>query len=114
MTWYRVSRKRKDLEPLRQIKGIVSHDHYKPYYQLPAVQHSLCNAHHLRELKALSEIEQESWAQGMTRLLLLANKYRHRYQSEMIPIEIRNRLVKIYHSIVQRGLEYHQSRRSKA
>ena len=109
MTWYRVSRNRKDLEPLRQIKGIVSHDHYKPYYQLPAVQHSLCNAHHLRELKALSEIERESWAQGMTKLLLLANKYRHRYGLAMIPIEIRDRLVKIYHSIVQRGLEYHQS-----
>ena len=109
MTWYRVSRKRKDLEPLNQIKGIVSHDHYKPYYQLSQVQHSLCNAHHLRELKALSEIEQESWAQGMTKLLLLANKYRHRYQSEIIPIEIRNRLVRIYNSIVQRGLEYHQS-----
>ena len=110
MTWYRVSRKRKDLEPLNQIQGIVTHDHDKPYYQLSQVQHSLCNAHHLRELKAISEMEQESWAQGMTKLLLLANKYRHRYQSEIIPIEIRKRLVKIYHSIIQRGLEYHQSR----
>ncbi len=109
MTWYRVSRTRKDLEPLSQIKGIVSHDHYKPYYQLPQVQHSLCNAHHWRELKALIEIEGESWAKAMEKFLLLANKYRHRYQSAMIPQALRERLLKIYHVIVQRGLEYHQS-----
>ncbi|MDJ0590820.1 MAG: transposase [Pleurocapsa sp. MO_226.B13] len=88
---------------------MVSHDDYKPYYQLPQVQHSLCNAHHLRELKASIEIEGESWAKAMEKFLLLANKYRHRYQSAMIPQALRERLLKIYHVIVHRGLEYHQS-----
>jgi transposase len=33
------------------------------------VLHALCNAHHLRELKALLEIEKEDWARKMQRLL---------------------------------------------
>ena len=60
ITWYRIATKRKDLEPLKGIEGVVVHDHCKPYYQIPGVAHQLCNAHHLRELKALAEIEQES------------------------------------------------------
>ena len=32
------------------------------------VQHALCNAHHLRELQALVEIEKEEWSEKMQRL----------------------------------------------
>jgi transposase len=45
------------------------HDHWKPYYTLKGVLHALCNAHHLRELKALVEIEKEDWARKMQHLL---------------------------------------------
>ena len=34
-----------------------------------SVLHALCNAHHLRELKALIEIDQEDWARKMQILL---------------------------------------------
>jgi hypothetical protein len=34
-----------------------------------SVLYALCNAHHLRELKALVEIEKEEWAHKMQRLL---------------------------------------------
>ncbi|NOK70952.1 MAG: IS66 family transposase, partial [Chloroflexi bacterium AL-N10] len=83
LTWYRVSPSRKDNEPLLSIEGTVVHDHWKSYYQLNGVNHSLCNAHHLRELKALSEIEGETWAKSLSQLLLLANQYKHRDQGQI-------------------------------
>ncbi len=67
LTFYRVSPRRGSL--LAHVTGIVVHDHWKPYYTLKGVLHALCNAHHLRELKALVEIEKEDWAHKMQRLL---------------------------------------------
>ena len=52
--------------------GVVVHDHFKSYFSLEGVQHALCNQHHLRELKALAEIEKEPWAADMARLLRVA------------------------------------------
>jgi transposase len=105
-TWYRPATKRKDLEPLKGITGVVIHDHWKSYFQLENVSHGSCNAHHLRELKALEEIEQESWAKSMKQLLTLGNKYRHRYR-ETIPEPIVIRLTQLYDSILKRGLDFH-------
>ena len=67
LTFYRVCAKRGSL--LMNVAGIVVHDHWKPYYTMPGVLHALCNAHHLRELKALVEIEKEDWARKMQRVL---------------------------------------------
>ena len=107
-TWYRVSHKRKNIDELSTLEGVVIHDHFASYYQLEGVKHGLCNAHHLRELKALMEIEKESWANSMSKLLLLANKYKHSYEGK-IPSEIIERVEKVYDSIVERGLKYHES-----
>lgn len=51
LTFYRVCAKRGSL--LADVVGVVVHDHWKPYYTMQGVSHALCNAHHLRELKAL-------------------------------------------------------------
>src|SRR3954447_2690399 len=67
LTFYRVCAKRGSL--LAKVAGIVVHDHWKPYYTMQGVLHALCNAHHLRELKALIEIEKEEWARKMQQLL---------------------------------------------
>ena len=67
LTFYRTCPKRGSL--LENVTGIVVHDHWKPYYTLKGVLHALCNAHHLRELQALVEIEKEDWAYKMQRLL---------------------------------------------
>ena len=65
--FYRTCARRGSL--LADVAGIVVHDHWKPYYTMTGVLHALCNAHHLRELKALVEIEKEDWARKMQRLL---------------------------------------------
>ena len=99
-THYRVSPKRKDLEPLKGTSGVVVHDHWKSYFKLPDVEHSLCNAHHLRELKALMEIEKERWAFQMDRLLRYLNR------AGIVCFE---RVSKIYDQIIQAGLAFHES-----
>jgi len=70
LTFYRVCAKRGSL--LANVIGTVVHDHWKPYYTMEGVLHALCNAHHLRELKALVEIEKEDWARKMQQLLCRA------------------------------------------
>ena len=66
LTFYRIAGRGKMLAGL---VGTVVHDHWKPYYSLEGVLHALCNAHHLRELQALIDIEKEPWAEAMQRLL---------------------------------------------
>ena len=48
--------------------GILCHDHWKPYYKYDCT-HSLCNAHHLRELTRVWEQDKQAWAYDMKRLL---------------------------------------------
>lgn len=58
---------------LPQYKGIICHDHWKPYYQYGGL-HSLCNAHHLRELERAREQDGQQWASKMSDLLIEINK----------------------------------------
>ena len=105
-TFYKISAKRKN--PIENLSGIFVHDHWKPYFQQTDVQHVLCNAHHLRELKALIEFEKEPWAQEMFDLLTLANKKKYEFNGNPPP-EIINSIKKSYHEILLQGLAYHEN-----
>lgn len=50
-------------------KGVLCHDHWKPYYQYECI-HALCNAHHLRELERAWEQDHQQWARQMQVLLI--------------------------------------------
>jgi hypothetical protein len=52
--------------------GVLCHDHWKPYYRY-ACTHSLCNAHHLRELERAWEQDGQHWAKAMKALLIDMN-----------------------------------------
>jgi transposase len=109
LTFYRVASKRGSL--LSGVTGIVVHDHWKPYYTMKGVLHALCNAHHLRELKALVEIEKEEWARKMQRLLRRAchavNLAKERGERLKPPlIELFNRS---YDRILKEGFSFHEA-----
>ena len=58
---------------LPHFKGILCHDHWKPYFQFECI-HALCNAHHLRELERAWEQDGQKWAKEMQSLLLEINR----------------------------------------
>ena len=59
---------------LSSYRGILCHDHWKPYFKFEDIIHALCNAHHLRELERAYEKENQQWAPKMSDLLLAMNK----------------------------------------
>jgi len=109
LTVYRVAQKRGAVP--QTLRGIVVHDHWKPYYKLKDVAHALCNAHHLRELKALVDIEQEDWAKQMQRLLTLACHAANLARDRGKPIPPSRIAVfeRIYDRIIRAGIAFHEA-----
>ena len=108
-TFYRVSTRRGSL--LAGVSGIVVHDHWKPYYTLRDVLHALCNAHHLRELKALVEIEKEEWARKMRRLLRQACHATNLAREAGVPLKpaLIALTGRLYDAAVSEGLAFHEA-----
>ena len=104
-TYYHMNSKRKAL--LEGLSGTVVHDHWKAYYQLKGVRHGLCHAHHLRELRALIDYDEEPWARKMWRFLRFSCRYRD-YFPDAIPQEKLARLENLYDRIIEEGLTYHK------
>jgi transposase len=109
LTFYRVAAKRGSL--LANVVGIVVHDYWKPYYTMKGVLHALCNAHHLRELKALVEIEKEDWARRMQRLLRRACHAVNLAREQRVPLKpgLIALIGRRYDAIVAEGLAWHEA-----
>jgi transposase len=107
LTFYRISPRRGSLPA--NVAGIVMHDHWKPYYTLQGVLHALCNAHHLRELEALVEIEKEDWARRMRRLLRRACHATNLARDRGVPLRpsLIARIERCYDAILAEGLAFH-------
>lgn len=63
-----------DMGILPHFTGTLCHDHWKPYYRFDQCLHSLCNAHHLRELERAYEQDHQYWAYDMQVLLTTMNQ----------------------------------------
>jgi transposase len=83
---------------------------WQPYFTIPGVEHALCNTHHLRELQALFEIEQEDWSRRMQTLLRRACHVEPlRWSKQQAPDQ---RLIDLigrrYDAIVASGIAFHE------
>jgi transposase len=94
-----------DLGILEHYTGTAVHDHWKSYFTF-SCNHSLCNAHHLRELTYLAEQDKQVWARSMIALLLEAKKASEsmpenclaKNSSELVSILLR------YDALIEKGL----------
>jgi transposase len=109
LTFYHTSAKRGAI--LADVIGVAVHDHWKPYYTMQGVLHALCNAHHLRELKALMEIEKEAWAFEMYHFLRRACHAVNAAKAQGLTLtpELIAWLQKRYDSIVAKGVAFHEA-----
>jgi len=110
-TLYRIGEKRGDV-PRTMADGVIVHDHFKPYYTLRGPLHALCNAHHLRELQALIEIEKEAWAGVMHELLCAANKQVRQAKAGgavALAEADRQRIAAAYDAVLVMGFDLHES-----
>ena len=81
------------MDILPHFQGWAVHDAFVSYWQFEDCHHALCNAHHLRELRFLSEQYQQDWTEQLAQLLLkmkrlqatgqpIAEQDRHGYEQD--------------------------------
>lgn len=80
----------------------IVHDFWKPYFSIENVNHALCNAHILRELKAVNDIDKEEWAGQMFKLLQKASKCHSPSKGQIKQVEDN------YDKIVKEALFIHE------
>lgn len=109
LTCYRTSAKRGAM--WSGVRGIIVHDFWRSYLSMVGVVHALCNAHHLRELKALIDIEKEPWARAMHHFLRRACHAAHLAQSQQKSLSptFLAWLSARYDRILAQGLAFHES-----
>jgi transposase len=89
------------LDVLPDFQGWAVHDAFVSYWQFENCRHALCNAHHLRELRFLSEHYQQDWAEELAQLLLTMKRLRA--SSEPIPEQDRQHYEQDYDRLLAQG-----------
>jgi transposase len=79
LTYYEAHEKRgkiatDEIAILPNFKGTAIHDCFKTYNQYTGCDHALCNAHILRELNGITDLQKQNWASDMKALLVEIKK----------------------------------------
>ena len=109
LTVLRIGAGRGDVE--KDLEGILIHDDYAAYFTLKGVRHGACNAHHLRELQALIDIEKEDWAKSMHRLLERAHRATRfaRENGRDVPASLVARISQAWARILDHAIAFHEA-----
>lgn len=92
-----------DIGILDTYTGVLCHDHLKAYYSTATLaDHSLCGAHHERELTWSFEQDNQAWAEAMYQFLNDLNKEVHQVNG-VLSNERQNEVRLGYRKILERG-----------
>ena len=100
-THYKPTFKRGDI--IRTTGGVLVSDHFVSYKTLENIRHAFCNAHHIRELEAVSQHDKEPWAASFKKLLQFAC---HRAKSPNIQ-HYQPAISRRFDELIEKGLVYH-------
>jgi transposase len=90
-----------DINILPHFSGVLCHDHWKAYYQYDC-GHSLCNAHHIRELTRAHEQDKQAWAGEMLYFLIKLNTVVKKHGG-LLCGSVKSYWKKKYFEIIDRG-----------
>jgi transposase len=91
---------------LADCRGRAVHDALAAYFQFDNCSHALCNAHHLRELRFVTEQYQQAWAGEMARLLLdIKAEVGHTDDARTLPPDRLAHFEACYDALLQAGLQ---------
>ncbi|HDR4572822.1 IS66 family transposase [Bacillus cytotoxicus] len=77
-----------EIDVLPKFQGIAVHDCLASYFVYEHCEHAVCNAHLLRDLKAIHEQTKQTWTQEMTEILILAKQERERQNTSLNPMAV--------------------------
>lgn len=112
-TYYEIHKKRgeeaiDEINILPRFTGTATHDHWKPYFNYGQCNHSLCNAHHLRELEFAHERYGQMWAGKLITCLNEINDTVKRYKEKgkkKLGSKLIKEFEKKYRKILKNGLK---------
>lgn len=112
LTWYGVHEKRGNEATdahgiLPVFKGTAVHDNWAPYWKYSCA-HSLCNAHHLRELEFIAETTGQEWPrtmQGLLREMKQATDLAKEIGRKDLPVALIESFERDYDQVIEEGFE---------
>lgn len=94
-----------DIGILNQTQATVIHDRFHSYLSYEEIEHGLCNAHILRELKAIMPNAPNDWPDQIKKILLEAKKKK---EDKSLSKRQITRLVNKYESILRKQRSHYQ------